>query len=234
MSHWNGACRCQPPSFALRRWPGALCARESHLGGMLLSSQARASQVALVVKNSPANAGDVGSIPGSDGTPGRVDGNPLQYSCLGNPMSRGAWRATVYGVTKSWTRLSDWACMHPAKWEREGHTLLWVDLPVGRGRGPDHPQTDRIRRSGRSGYSWANPSLILTPEGSWTKSACDGPIPSGAISTLLTSSTWLPGHTFFFLNFSSPPLLHHLTGDHHVNHRYCWLWSYWSFKKLFG
>ena len=63
--------------------------------------------MALVIKDPPANAGDLGSIPGSERTPGGGDGNPLQYSCLGNPMNRGAWWATVYGVTKSWTRLSD-------------------------------------------------------------------------------------------------------------------------------
>ena len=53
-----------------------------------------------VVKNLPANAGDSGSIPGSGRSPGEGNGNPLQYSCLGNPMDRGAWRATVYGVVK--------------------------------------------------------------------------------------------------------------------------------------
>ena len=50
-----------------------------------------------VVKNLPANAEDVGSISGSGRSPGRGHGNPLQYSCLGNPMDRGAWWATVYG-----------------------------------------------------------------------------------------------------------------------------------------
>ena len=72
-----------------------------------------ASQAALVVKNSPANAGDirqVGSIPGSGWSPGGGNGNPLQYSCLENPMDRGAWRATVHGVTQSQTRLRDLAC----------------------------------------------------------------------------------------------------------------------------
>ena len=67
-----------------------------------------ASQVALVVKNPPANAGDqrdVGSNPGSGRSPGEGNGNPLQYSCLENPMDRGAWWATVHGVTKSQTRL---------------------------------------------------------------------------------------------------------------------------------
>ena len=60
-----------------------------------------------VVKNPLANAGDVSSIPGSGRYPGGGNVNPLQYSCLGNPMDRGAWRATAYGVTKSWTQLSD-------------------------------------------------------------------------------------------------------------------------------
>ena len=61
-------------------------------------TQNGASQVVLVVKNTPANTGDVkdlGSIPGSGRSPGGGHGNPLQYSCLENPMDRGAWRATV-------------------------------------------------------------------------------------------------------------------------------------------
>ena len=56
-----------------------------------------------MVKNPPANAEDVrdsGSIPGSGRSPGGKNGNPLQYSCLGNPMDRGGWQATVHGVTK--------------------------------------------------------------------------------------------------------------------------------------
>ena len=53
------------------------------------------------VKNPPANAGDMGSIPGSGRSPGGGNDNPLQYSCLGNPMDRGAWLATVHGVAKS-------------------------------------------------------------------------------------------------------------------------------------
>ena len=62
------------------------------------------SQVALVVKNLPANAGDIknaGSIPGLGRSPRGGHGNPLQYSCLENPMDRGAWRATIHGVAKS-------------------------------------------------------------------------------------------------------------------------------------
>ena len=53
------------------------------------------------VKASACNAGDLGLIPGSGRFPGEGNGNPLQYSCLENPMGRGAWWATVYGVTKS-------------------------------------------------------------------------------------------------------------------------------------
>ena len=54
-----------------------------------------------MVNNLPANAGDAGLILGSGRSPGGGNGNPLQYSCLGNLMDRGACRATVYGVTKS-------------------------------------------------------------------------------------------------------------------------------------
>ena len=59
------------------------------------------------VKASASNVGDPGSIPGSGRSPGEGNGNPLQYSCLENPMDRGAWQATVHGVAKSRTRLSD-------------------------------------------------------------------------------------------------------------------------------
>ena len=58
-------------------------------------------------KESPCNAGDLGSIPGLGRSPGGGHGNPLQYSCLENPMGRGAWWVTVHGVTNSPTRLND-------------------------------------------------------------------------------------------------------------------------------
>ena len=58
-------------------------------------------------KESARNAGDPGLIPGLERSPGEGNGNPLQYSCLENPMDKGAWQATVHGVTKSQTRLSD-------------------------------------------------------------------------------------------------------------------------------
>ena len=59
-----------------------------------------------MVENLPADAEDADSIPGSGRSPGEGNGNPLQYSCLGNLMDRGAWWATVRGVTKSQAQLS--------------------------------------------------------------------------------------------------------------------------------
>ena len=55
-----------------------------------------------MVKNLPVKAGDTGLIPGWGRTPGGGNGNPLQYSCLGNPMDREAWWAAVHGVTNAW------------------------------------------------------------------------------------------------------------------------------------
>ena len=68
-----------------------------------------ASQVVLGVKNPPANAGDIkdaGLIPGSGRSPGGGYGNPRQYSCLENPLDRGAWQAAVHGVAQSRTQLN--------------------------------------------------------------------------------------------------------------------------------
>ena len=82
------------------------------------------SLVALVVKNLPANTGDirnVGSIPGSGRSPGGGQGNPLQYSCLENTKDRGAWWATVQGFTKSWTRLKRLSTR-----TRKLKALMWV------------------------------------------------------------------------------------------------------------
>ena len=58
------------------------------------------------VKASACDAGDLGLIPGLGRSPGEGNGNPLQYSCLENPMERGTWWAIVHGVAKSWARLS--------------------------------------------------------------------------------------------------------------------------------
>ena len=70
-------------------------------------------------KEFPCNVEDLGSIPSLGRSPGGEHGNPLQYFCLGNPMDRGAWRAAIHGVAKSWTQFSDWARAH-----RNTHTYV--------------------------------------------------------------------------------------------------------------
>ena len=67
------------------------------------------------VKASACNVGDLGSIPGLGRSLGEGNGNPLQYSCLENPMDGGAWWATVHGVTKCQTRLSKWLNINQKK-----------------------------------------------------------------------------------------------------------------------
>ena len=94
--HWTSRCYTFSDSLPLQQ--------ESDQGMVVWG----ASQVALVVKNQ-CNAGDVrdlGSVPGLRSSPGGGHGNPLQDSCLENPMHRGTWLATVHGVAKSQTRLS--------------------------------------------------------------------------------------------------------------------------------
>ena len=68
-----------------------------------------------ICKEPACNAGDLDLVPGSGRFPGEWNGNLLQYSCLGNPMVRGAWQATVDGVAKSWTRLSDFPLLTHAQ-----------------------------------------------------------------------------------------------------------------------
>ena len=82
-----------------------------------------------MVKNPLAKAWNTrhsGSVPGSGRYPRRGNGNPLQYSCLENPMDRGAWQATVRGVAKSWTQLNVWACLNTAQQSVMGSFLLPV------------------------------------------------------------------------------------------------------------
>ena len=83
---------CRAPHWWHQYTPNSVIFKEKVSGGS-------------VVKNPAANAGDLGWIPGLGRSPGEEDGNPLQYSCLGNPMNREAWQATVHMVTKSWTLL---------------------------------------------------------------------------------------------------------------------------------
>ena len=102
--------------FSLRKYntPGG----RSHLWikWCCFSRRPSGSQVVQVVKNMPANIGDIrdlGSIPGSGRSLGGGNGNSLQYSCLENPIDRGTWWAIVHGVTQSRTRLSDWDQIKP-------------------------------------------------------------------------------------------------------------------------
>ena len=81
-----------------------------------------------MVKNPPANGGDTGdagSIPELGISTGVGNGNPLQYSCLENPMDGGTWWATVHGVTKSWTLLGDWICTR-------AHFIVEIEIQRGR------------------------------------------------------------------------------------------------------
>ena len=83
----------------------------------------------LVLKNLAANARDKGLIPGWERSPGGGNGNPLQYSYLGSPMDRGAWWATVHGVTKSWTRLTEYTSHTHT--ETQGRMPPYIHLPNG-------------------------------------------------------------------------------------------------------
>ena len=68
-----------------------------------------------VVKNPPANSGDTGAVSGLGRSPGGGNGNPLQHCCLENPIDRGAWWATVHGITKRLPRLSGCLCRSQVK-----------------------------------------------------------------------------------------------------------------------
>ena len=96
-----------------------------------------ASQVVLVIKNLPASAEDIrdmGSIPGSGGSLGEGYGNPLQHSCVENPMDRGAWQAIVHGITKSLTWLKQFSkhksSLAPSTmWGHRVNSCLWIGNP---------------------------------------------------------------------------------------------------------
>ena len=95
---------CPVTSTLTEIFTGYACLSSSFLALWSCIASSGASQAVPVVKNPPANAGDARdaiSIPGLGRFPGGGHGNPFQYSCLENPMDRGAWWATVHGVTKS-------------------------------------------------------------------------------------------------------------------------------------
>ena len=93
------------------------------------------------VKASACNAGDLGLIPGLGRSPGEGNGNPLQYSCLENPMDGGAWWATVHGVAKSRTRLRDFTFLCgsvvktqlPLQWVWVRLLIRELGSPIGSG-----------------------------------------------------------------------------------------------------
>ena len=96
--------------------------------------------VAQLLKNLPAKAEDLGLILGLGRSPGEGNGNPLQYSCLENPVDRGAWWATVHGVAKSWTHRvpNTFTLIQPLEWT----TSLYPHSQVIQPRAPnDHLHT---------------------------------------------------------------------------------------------
>ena len=109
--------------------PGLSCSSQSGDSGWHGTSQ-----VALVVKNPPVNAGDIsdgGSIPGLGRSPGGEQGNPLQYSCLGNPMDRGVWQgvAKSRGLQRARHDWSDLACTHTCPLALQPH-FMQLQLPL--------------------------------------------------------------------------------------------------------
>ena len=84
------------------------------------------------VKASACNEGDLGSIPGSGRSPGEENGNPLQYSCLENPMEGGALWATIHGVAKSRTRLSDFTFHYTLS--QKGHQIIMCHFSFSSGQ----------------------------------------------------------------------------------------------------
>ena len=98
-------------------------------------------------KESACNEGDPGSVSGSGRPPGEGNGYPLQYSCLENSMDRRAWRATVHGVTKSWTRLSD--TNTPVLWPPYAKSwLIGKDTDAGRDWGQEEKGTTEDEMAG--------------------------------------------------------------------------------------
>ena len=96
------SCTVKPPVHVISVCGGPELHHSSHFGKAWQECNPD-SQVVLVVKNPPASAGDirdVGLVPGSGRSPGEVIGNPLEYSCLENPIDRGAWAAVVHGGHK--------------------------------------------------------------------------------------------------------------------------------------
>ena len=142
--------------FCATSWTAAC---QASLSFTISSSMLKLTSLELVMsskhcdsdsKESACSAGDWGSIPGSGRSPGEGNGNPLQYSCLKNPRDREAWWAAVYGVAKSWTRLSDFTCtfhFHALEKEMATHSsvLAWRIPGTGKPGGLPSMGSHRVR-----------------------------------------------------------------------------------------
>ena len=112
-----------------------------------------------VVKNLPANAGDSSLIPGSGGSPGEGNGSSLQYSCLENPMDRGALRASIHRVAKCWTQLKQLS----TSLDSLNYALLWSQIIHPKCKFTDITSLlksfpiafSRMPKNGVQGLSWA-------------------------------------------------------------------------------
>ena len=141
------------------------CLIHQHLASLIMNP--RAFPVGLVVKTLPPTAGDArdkGSIPGSGRSPEEGNGNLLHYSCLENPMDRGAWQATIHRVTKSRTWLKQLRMQHELG--------VWLDR-LGSPKGASlHTPSDLSKWSGitrHSGDSCLTPQLICTDFSFYTR-----------------------------------------------------------------
>ena len=97
--HWRRKWQ-RPPVFLTGESQGWEAWWAAVYGVAELNTTKVTQQHSSVGKDSACNAGDTGSIPGSGRSPAEGNGNPLQYSCLENPMDRGAWQATIHGVAR--------------------------------------------------------------------------------------------------------------------------------------
>ena len=145
---------------------------------------------------SACSAGDLGLIPGLGRSPGEGNGTPLQYSCLENPKNRGAWWATVHGVAKSWTWLSDEAqnTAHTQFLPLTSQTAQWSkNMPANAG---DRGDTNSIPGSGRTpGEGNGNPlqcSCLGNPMDRGTWWATDHAVAKNSIQL----SSWAQQHNF--------------------------------------
>ena len=125
-----------------------------------------------MLKNLPANAGDMGSVLESGRSPGVGNDNPLQYSCLENLINKGAWRATVHGVAKNWTRLKQLSTQRQVQVgmlvePRGNHNHIKSSYPL---TGSSPGTTEQPRQ--RLGAEWKVRERLLCPSGLVERRGC--------------------------------------------------------------